>query len=401
MPAALKRLGPALIAPQHAAAHHLTLPPALRHSLLVQRGDVVAIHMPNCPEYIIAFQAIASIGAINTTSNPLYTTTELLYQLHDSGAKYVITIPQLLDTVKTAAAGVPSETTGVRDIFVLGEASGAFLTQAAPQAKLEVESVDPKEQLLVLPYSSGTTGMPKGVMLSHYNVIANVEQCTAVDTLSVGMKQDDVVMGVLPCYHIYGMTVVMATALRKGCTLVMLPKFDPQLFLTVIAKYKVSYAPLVPPIINFLARHPAVASVDTSSLKLIFSGAAALDAETQKLAETRLKGAQVRQGYGMTEMSPVSHIADPLNPVAGSIGIPVPNTVCKIVDVDTGKELPPGPENTGELCVKGPQVMKGYLNNADATAKTILNGYCHTGDIAWRDEKGNTFIVDRLKELIK
>lgn len=187
---------------------------------------------------------------------------------------------------------------GVEKIIVLGEASGAFLQPGTEKDRIlpDITPVDVMEDILVLPYSSGTTGLPKGVQLTHMNIMANVEQC--VHNSHVGINRDDVVMGLLPCYHIYGMTVVMSLPIRQGATVVSLPKFDPALFLESVQKYKCSFMPLVPPIISFLAKHPVVSNFDLSSVKTIFSGAAPLDAETQKAVESRIPTLTVRQGYG-------------------------------------------------------------------------------------------------------
>jgi acyl-CoA synthetase (AMP-forming)/AMP-acid ligase II len=197
------------------------------------------------------------------------------------------------------------------------------------------------------------------------------------------------------------MSTVMLTALRSGCTLVTMPKFEPMALLETLAKYRVSYASLVPPIVAFLARHPAVAKFDLSALKVVFSGAAPLDSETQAALEARLPGVRVAQGYGMTESSPVTHFMDPRYALSGSVGPLAPSTSARIVDVDSGAVLPPGAANVGELWVRGPQVMAGYLNNAAADAATLRDGWLMTGDIAWADEQGAFYIVDRRKELIK
>jgi len=364
--------------------------------------------MPNSPEYVIAWQAIAATGGIATTSNVQYTVHELGHQLQDSNAEYCITTSQFRDTVTAAAATTHGK---VKEVFVIGEESGSFLTKIpsdspanhATSATLlkELTIVDPKNDLLVLPYSSGTTGLPKGVMLTHHNLVSNVIQCMGTPEISLGMKKSDIVAGVLPLFHIYGMTVVNLVALALGATVLTFPNFNPQVFLQSIQQYKASYLPIVPPIINFLARHPLIDKFDLRSIRVIFSGAAPLDGETQKLTAKRLN-ATVAQGYGLTELSPVSHINDPSNPVPGSIGKSVVNSVCHIVDPNTNEIIKEfGPQHTGELRIAGPNVMKGYLNNPKATSNTLVNGYCCTGDIGYQDSNGNFFIVDRLKELIK
>lgn len=365
--------------------------------------------MPNSPEYVIAWQAIAALGGIATTSNPQYTVHELSHQFTDSQATYCITTVPFRDTVIAAAGAL---THGKwKEVFVIGEDSGSFLTQIpvdSPSHKItsatlikELTPVNPKTDLLVLPYSSGTTGLPKGVMLTHYNLVANVIQCMGTGGINLGMQKSDVVAGVLPLFHIYGMTVVNLVALELGATVLTFPNFNPQQFLQAIQQYKASYLPIVPPIINFLARHPLINQFNLASIRLIFSGAAPLDAETQRVTAKRLNSI-VAQGYGLTELSPVSHINDPQNSIPGSIGKSVVNSVCHIFDPETNQRINGyGPNHTGELRIKGPNVMQGYLNNPKATENTLVNGYCCTGDIGYQDENGDFFIVDRLKELIK
>ena len=371
----------------------------------VSRGTVVGMHMPNSPEFVIAFNALASLGAVVTTSNPMYSPTELAHQLKDSGASRVITIPQFHPVVSaaSAAAGLPASAT-----LTLGEPSTAFLTadvskaSGAERTLPNIVSVDAAKTLLALPYSSGTTGLPKGVALSHSNLATNIEQITGLTSI-FGLDSSDVLLGVLPFYHIYGITTIMGSPLRIGATVVTLPKFDPPQFLASIQKYRVTYLPLVPPIISFLAKHPLAAAADLSSVRTVFSGAAPLDAATQVACEKRIPNASVRQGYGMTESAPVTHIAPanvPNRP--GSVGPVVPGTRCRIVSPETGDVLPAGKSNVGELQISGPQVMLGYHNNKAATDATIIaGGWLRTGDLGYFDEDGWYFIVDRLKELIK
>lgn len=366
-----------------------------------KKGDVFAIYMPNVPEYAIAFHAVAALGGINTTINPLYTAHELAHQLIDSGASYLLTIPQFLPAAQAAA----QEAGGIKEIFVLGEAEGAtpFASLLKSDGKLPPVEIDPYEDLVVLPYSSGTTGFPKGVMLTHHNLVSNISQCENMG-FGPGMElmPDDVVLGLLPFFHIYGMVVIMSWALRRGATVVTMPRFEMEPFLKLMQNHKVSYAYLVPPLVLGLAKHPLVDNYDLSSLRVIVSGAAPLGGELEAAVRTRL-GCQVVQGYGMTEASPVTHfrsLEPEGRPKPGSIGVVVPNTECKIVDVATRAELEPHQE--GELWVRGPQVMKGYLNNPQATANTVdTDGWLHTGDVGYADEDGYFWIVDRVKELIK
>ncbi|HRW45975.1 MAG TPA: 4-coumarate--CoA ligase family protein [Caldilinea sp.] len=366
-----------------------------------KKGDVFAIYLPNLPEYAVAFHAVATLGGINTTVNPLYTAHELAHQLTDSGASFVLTIPMFLDVAKAAAA----EAGGIKEIFVLGEAEGAtpFADLLKSDGQLPPVEIDPYEDLVVLPYSSGTTGLPKGVMLTHHNLVSNISQCENMQ-FGPGLElvSDDVVLGLLPFFHIYGMVVIMSWALRRGATVVTMPKFEMEMFLTTLQNHKITYSYLVPPIILGLAKHPVVDKFDLSALRVIVSGAAPLGADLEDAVRGRL-GVRVAQGYGMTEASPVTHFIS-IEPEGkrkpGSIGVVIPNTECKVVDVATRAEL--GVKEDGELWVRGPQVMKGYLNNPQATANTVdTDGWLHTGDIGFADEDGYFWIVDRLKELIK
>ncbi len=360
----------------------------------MKKGDVLAIYSPNLPEYVIAFNAVASIGGINTTVNPTYTADELAYQLNDAKAKYLLTIPQLLDKALEAA-----KQSAVEEVFVFGEAEGAtpFSALLDNDGQPPQVQINPREDLVALPYSSGTTGLPKGVMLTHYNLVANVEQCKDIEAYN----EDDVLIGILPFYHIYGMEVILNFGIYKGATIVTMPRFDMEQFLQLMQDYKITRGYLVPPIILALAKHPLVDKYDLSKLKLIMSGAAPLSAELSQALAKRL-GCVVKQGYGLTETSPVTHVNpdDPTKAKDGSIGPCVANTECKIVDYETGAEQ--GANERGEIWVRGPQVMRGYLNRPEATAHMIdAEGWLHTGDVAYADDEGYFYIVDRVKELIK
>jgi acyl-CoA synthetase (AMP-forming)/AMP-acid ligase II len=359
-----------------------------------QKGDVMAIYSPNLPAYAVAFHAVATLGGLNTTVNPLYTTEELTFQLQDARAKYLLTIPQLLDKAIPAARQA-----GIDELFVFGEAEGAspFAALLQNDGILHEVPIDPKEDLVALPYSSGTTGLPKGVMLTHYNLVANLCQITPVDEI----EPNSVLIGILPFFHIYGLLVILNFGLYLGATIVTMPRFDLEQFLGIIRQYRVTRAPIVPPIILALAKHPVVDQYDLSSLKVVMSGAAPLSKELAEACSHRLR-CVVKQGYGLTETSPVTHINPDKHAVAkpGSVGPPIPNTECKIVDVSTGESLGYGKE--GEVCIRGPQVMTGYLNNPEATAAMIdPEGWLHTGDVGYVDEDGCFYIIDRVKELIK
>ena len=359
-----------------------------------KKGDVFAIFSTNCPEYGIVFHAVAMLGGINTPLNPLYTAKEAAFQLKDARAKFLITAPMFID--KAAAA---AKEANIEELFVFGEAEGAtpFASLLEGDGEVPHVEIDPKNDLVALPYSSGTTGLPKGVMLTHYNLVANMRQMDGLDYFD----RDDILLCVLPLFHIYGLVVVLNMGLHLGATIVIMPRFDLEQFLAMIQKYRVTLSHVVPPIVLKLAREPIIDNYDLSSLKTICCGAAPLGPELSRECIARI-GCSIRQGYGMTETSPVTHStpSDPSKVKLGSVGPAAPNTECKLVDPATGDEC--GPNKEGELCVRGPQNMKGYLNNLEATARTVdVDGWLHTGDIGYADEDGHFFIVDRVKELIK
>lgn len=367
------------------------------HARGFKKGDVFCCWAPNIPEYPVVLYAVTMLGGILTTAHPLYTTNELAHQLKDSGASYLLTIPPLVDKAKEAASHV---NLNPDNIFVFGQAEGAhpITSLLNNDGKVPEVEIDPKNDVAVLPYSSGTTGLPKGVQLTHYNIVSNLCQCLETEGKSV--KGDDKLIGVLPFFHIYGMTVIMCFAVCQGCECVVMSRFDLERFLQLVQEHKITYCHLVPPIIIALAKHPIVAKYDISSIRSIVSGAAPLGAQVQEELSNKLTGLKLRQGYGMTELSPVSHVCPMDEIVFGSAGVLVPNTEAKIVDTTTGKEV--GVGEVGELWIRGPQVMKGYWNNEKATKDTLdSDGFLHTGDIGYIDERGHLFIVDRLKELIK
>ena len=359
-----------------------------------KQGDVFGIFSTNCPDYGIIFHAVAMLGGINTTLNPLYTAEEAAFQLKDAKARFLVTAPYFIDKARVAATEA-----NIEELFVFGEADQAtpfasLLNSDGPAPQVRI---NPKADLVALPYSSGTTGLPKGVMLTHYNLVANMRQMDGLEYF----HRDDTLLCVLPLFHIYGLVVVLNMGLHMGATIVTMPRFDLEQFLQFIEKYRVTLSHIVPPIVLKLAKDPIVDNYDLSSLTMIFSGAAPLSAELSDQCMVRI-GCGIRQGYGMTETSPVTHSspADPAKMKPGSVGPPAPNTECKLVDPATGEELIANQK--GEVCVRGPQIMKGYLNNPEATARTIDgDNWLHTGDIGYADEDGHFFIVDRVKELIK
>jgi acyl-CoA synthetase (AMP-forming)/AMP-acid ligase II len=356
-------------------------------------GDVLGVYLPNLPEYAVAFHGAAAAGGMCTTMNPLYTAREVAYQLGDAGARMLLTVPAFAEAAHQAA-----EEAGVETLVAVGGGNGMAALEElyGDTATAPEPAIDPATDLAVLPYSSGTTGLPKGVMLTHRNLVGNLRQLQAAFPIGV----DDVLIGCLPFFHIYGMTVIMNQGLRAGGTIVTMPRFDLEQFLEVLEAHRVTRAYVVPPIALALAKHPSVDEHDLSALDVIMSGAAPLGAELAERVAERI-ACTVVQGYGLTETSPVTHVIRPTAPNRpGSIGPPLPNTECRIVDPESGADVPAG--ERGELWVRGPQVMKGYLNNPEATAATLdPEGWLHTGDVAVVHADGYFEIVDRLKELIK
>ena len=361
-------------------------------------GDVFGIYSPNLPEYATAFYGVWRAGGTVTTLNPLYTADEAAGQLQDAGARFLVTVAPFLDKARAAA-----EAAGVEEVFVFGEADGAtpFAALFAPDGAAPALDLDPAEAIAALPYSSGTTGLPKGVMLTHRNIAANIAQCAPVS----GIREGEVTVGILPFYHIYGLTAILSLALYQGATIVTMPRFELEAFLELVQQHGIESGFLVPPILLGLAKHPAVDDYDLRSLRLLTSGAAPLGEDLARAVEERL-GVRVRQGYGMTEASPVTHLgvagtaAEGLPAKPATAGPAVPNTEVRIVDVAGGGDLPVG--EAGEVWVRGPQVMKGYLHNPEATAATVdADGWLHTGDVGRVDADGYLTVTDRLKALIK
>ncbi len=329
-------------------------------------GDVLALFMPNLPEFALAFHGTLAAGGVVTTVNSLATVQDAEYQLGNAGARFLVTVAPFLDRAAPAAAQV-----GIEQLFVVGEARGVTPFGALLDAggSAPRPSLATARDLAVLPYSSGTTGFPKGVMLTHRNLVANLIQTATVHHVVAA----DRIIAVLPFFHIYGMQVVMNLALWQGATLVTMPRFELEPFLALLEAHRITRAFVVPPLVLALANDPAVDRYDVSSLRGVMSGAAPLDAARETACARRLECALI-QGYGLTEASPVTHaVSDE-----------------------------PGAARPGTIGIRGPQVMSGYLNNRDATAATLdADGWLHTGDIGRVDADGYFTIVDRLKELIK
>lgn len=355
-------------------------------------GDVIALIGPNSAQWVVAYLGSLAAGLVVTPLNALATGDEIAKQVTASRA-----VLMMFDNAVANTAFAGAKAAGLHDGVVRSLDNVVLETDTSASA-----FVSRRGDLAVLPYSSGTTGAPKGVMLSHRNLVANLcqlDECLAVTT-------DSVVLGLLPFSHIYGMTVVLNLALRRRASIVIMRSFDVDSLLSLIETHRLTHLPVAPPVMVALAKSPNVSNMDVSSVQLVLSGAAPLDASLAQVVEGRL-GCSVRQAYGMTEMSPVSHIAALGTPEvpARSVGLTVANMSCKLIDPVTGTEYETpttGVSPAGELWCKGPNVMIGYFDNPVATAEALDDdGYLHTGDIATIDSKGFVAIVDRLKELIK
>ncbi|MBT2505381.1 4-coumarate--CoA ligase family protein [Streptomyces sp. ISL-98] len=379
--------------------HHRRIAAGLAHAGLRQ-GDVLALHSPNTIAFPAAFFGATRAGASVTTVHPLSTAEEFAKQLRDSSARWIVTISPLLSVARRAAEMVG----GIEEIFVCdrdpAEAHRSLLDMLASTDAPDPQiTIDPAEDTAALPYSSGTTGVPKGVMLTHRSIATNLAQLYPFIPVGPG----DRILAVLPFFHIYGLTALMNAPLRGGATVVVLPRFELDQFLAAVEKHRITGLYVAPPIVLALAKHPAVANYDLSSLDYIVSAAAPLDAQLAQACSRRLGLPPVLQAYGMTELSPGTHVVPvgARNPPPGAVGKLLPSTEMRILSLDDPtKELGVGEE--GEVAVRGPQVMKGYLGRPDATAAMIDDeGWVHTGDIGRTDADGWLFVVDRVKELIK
>jgi len=366
-------------------------------ALGVKPGEIIAIFLPNCWEYAVAYHAATLAGAIPTLVNPSYRERELRYQLENSGAGMLISDGPLLPALGSA------KICNLRHIFstrmpFAGATPFSDLLKASTAAMPAPESSS-QSTLAALPYSSGTTGLPKGVMLSHYNLVSNVYQLFAPGEQATPTS-DDITLDFLPLYHIYGLNVVLNPTLMSGGTLVMMPRFDPQRAMELLVSEGVTLMPLVPPVMScFITAAQQGHFPANHSVRAVKSGAAPLAPELPRRF-TELTGIRVRQGYGMTEASPVTHlgfIEDHLYK-PGSIGMPVALTDCRLVD-DSGSDVAPG--ERGELLMRGPQFMSGYWKSPEATREVLRDGWYWSGDIAAIDERGFYTIVDRRKEMIK
>jgi acyl-CoA synthetase (AMP-forming)/AMP-acid ligase II len=362
----------------------------------VSKGDVLALCSPNCPEFAVAYYGALAAGALITTVNPLAPTGDLARQLEHSGARWLITTSPLAD----GSAGEAASAVGVRETFAFGPAEGAG--RATPFAALtssghpdHLPGVDPDDNAVLL-YSSGTTGLPKGVLLSHRNLVASLCQSRVVHRVG----PDDVLLTVLPLYHIFALQVTLSLGLAAGATIVTMPRFELEGFCRLAQEHGVTRVEVVPPIVLALARHSAVPRYDLSSLRVITSGAAPLGALLAGECARRL-GCRVKQGYGMTELGGATHLVpDTGGACADSVGPLLPGAQARTVDCASGLDVEPG--QPGEMLIRTPAAMRGYLDDPEATAATIdADGWLHTGDVVVADREGWFTIVDRVKELIK
>ncbi|KAJ1913915.1 hypothetical protein IWQ60_009024 [Tieghemiomyces parasiticus] len=367
------------------------------------RGAVVALLSPNDVHYAVALLSVTLAGGIATPVNPAYTVDELVHQLKDSGTTFIVADRDFLEIAGQAASKVGI---AASNILALQPHRHGTSTKSLydlrcdrPVRRLSLHRDEVHTTAAYLCYSSGTTGRSKGVETTHYNVVANVCQVRTFNRLMASVQDDRYWIGILPFYHIYGLHTLLHLNLVQGCPVVSMRKFDMLNFLESVPKYRINYAHLVPPIILWILRHPAVKSHDLSSLVGITCGAAPLPLALAKEFGHRFSSIALTEGYGMTELSPVSHMAPRESRYVNSIGVLMPNTEARFVD-DSGRVL--GYNQTGELCIRGPQVMKGYLNNPEATRATVdSKGFLHTGDVGHVNEDGYFFISDRKKELIK
>ncbi|MER2028251.1 MAG: long-chain-fatty-acid--CoA ligase [Solibacillus sp.] len=391
-------------------------------SLGVEKGDRVAIMLPNCPQAVIAYYGTMYAGGVVVQTNPLYTERELQYQMADSGAKVIL----VMDILYPRAMKILHETnienvivSGIKDYLpfpknlvypfiqkkqygysVKVEHSGTnhLFTEIMKMAKMDKieQDFDFENDLALLQYTGGTTGYPKGVMLTHKNLIANTLMCDA--WMYKCKKGEETILGILPFFHVYGMTTVLILSVMQQGKMVLLPKFDAEQALKTIDKQKPTLFPGAPTMYIGLLNHPDLAKYDLSSIKACLSGSAALPLEVQEKFE-ELTGGRLVEGYGLTETSPVTH-ANPIwdHRINGSIGLPWPNTEAVILRSGEAEILPVG--EIGEIAVKGPQVMKGYWNRPEETAMTFADGWFLTGDLGYMDENGYFYVVDRKKDMI-
>ncbi|MEB3760139.1 MAG: long-chain fatty acid--CoA ligase [Desulfurococcales archaeon] len=387
----------------------------------VGKGDVVGLFLPNSPMFAIAYYGTLMAGATVSPMNVLYSPSEIHHQLEDNGAKILVAIDVFKDKVEAGVPGTVREIvwTGIQD-YLPGIKAFLYKLKYKPPKITEDDrnkllknilkeyqpidepvKVDPKNDIAALMYTGGTTGVPKGAELTHYNLLSNVLQ---IDSwYKRGVKGKDVFVGALPWFHIYGQTAVLNTGIYRAATILVFPRWDVKQVMRAIAKFRANMFHGVPLMYISIINHPEVKKFDLTSLEACISGAAPLPVAVAKKFE-ELTGAKLREGYGLTETSPVTHV----NPIlgkakVGSIGVPVPSTIAAVADPEEPVLLPPG--EVGELVISGPQVMKGYHNMPEENKKVFFEccgrRWVRTGDMAKMDEEGYFFIVDRKKDIIK
>ncbi|KAL9236974.1 hypothetical protein vseg_011574 [Gypsophila vaccaria] len=388
----------------YAETHLLCLKTGAGMSKLgIRKGDVIMILLQNCPEFVFSFFGGSMIGAVITTANPFYTSSEIFKQVHASKPRLIITQSSFVDKLCL---------TGDEDYKVVSVDAPpphclSFSELCDPVSELEMsEVVDiSPDDPVALPFSSGTTGLPKGVILTHKSLATSVGQQVDGDNPNLYLKEEDVMLCVLPLFHIFSLNSVLMVALRAGCAVLILPKFEIGSLLELIQRHRVSVAMVVPPLVMALAKNPMVENYNLTSIRLVLSGAAPLGKDLEDALRQRIPNAVLGQGYGMTEAGPVLTMCpcfakQPIPTKAGSCGVVVRNAEMKIIDPETGVSL--GYNEAGEICIRGDQIMKGYLNDTESTAATIdSQGWLHTGDIGYVDEDDQVYIVDRVKEIIK
>lgn len=391
------------------------------HEMGLGKGSRIGIYLPNCPQYIIAYYGILRAGATVVNYNPLYSPRELEHQIRDSSTEVMVTLslkmlydklaPMLDKTclrtiiVSEMSEGLPLAKGALFNIAKAKEiadiphddAHVPFTRLMACAPVVQTAEIDPLHDIAVLQYTGGTTGVPKGVILTHANLTANIRQCRLWFTSA--KDGQETIMGVLPFFHVFAMTVVMNFAIASGFRIIMHPRFELKSVLEDIEKYRPSLMPGVPTMFATMVNYAKIGKYDLKALKMCISGGAPLPIEIKRKFE-EITGAKLFEGYGLSESSPVVAC----NPIfkenkVGSIGMPLPATILEIIDKDDEVTLLPQGE-IGELCIRGPQVMQGYWNKPEETEKTLKNGRLHTGDIAYMDEDGYFFIVDRKKEMI-
>ncbi|KAJ3679225.1 hypothetical protein LUZ60_017236 [Juncus effusus] len=375
------------------------------HRLGIRKGDVIMNLLRNSVEFVFSFLGASRLGAATTTANPFYTPAEIHKQASAAGAKIIITEKCAVEKIRDFASeqGIPVITI---DCHIDG--CMHFSELIKDELEFEFENIETEIQpddVVALPYSSGTTGLPKGVMLTHRSLVTSVAQQVDGENPNLYFHKDDVILCVLPLFHIYCLNSVLLCALRVGAAMLIVKKFELVGLMGLVQKYGVTIAPIVPPIVVEIAKSAEVDGFDLSSIRLVMSGAAPMGKDIQDAFKAKMPNAVFGQGYGMTEAGPVlamclAFAKEPRPVKSGSCGTVVRNAELKIVDPDTGALL--GRNKSGEICIRGEQIMKGYLNDPESTKNTIdKEGWLHTGDIGYVDDDDEIFIVDRLKEIIK